>query len=126
MPDDRVVAEVVHRELQAFVTDTNLDPCWRKLVSDLQALYLGDFGQRCVCIRPNGEFISFEYEAWVRDESVSEVRLEDDETVRTQVLFDGIKRHPSLRVLCPSRPPNTVVCSKCGGTGSRPEPRPDV
>lgn len=112
--DDHQISNIVNREIQAFVSSATIDPCWRKLVSDLQALPLL-YAPICVLLRPSGEFVSFVFEAWKG--GVPVVRLEDDDAVRTEALFYGITENPSLGILCPSIPPNAMVCWQCRGSG---------
>jgi len=109
------ISEVVNRELQAFVANPSIDPCWRQLASDLQALRLPAYGPITVLIRPNGEFISFVFDSWQRE--TPEVRIEDDQALLTEALFYGISETPSLQILCPSVPSNAVVCWQCRGSG---------
>ena len=114
MNDDQF-SEVINRELEAFVSDQTHSPLWRKLVSELRAMPLPAYGPKIVLIRPNGEFISFVHETWERE--TPEVRIEDDQALITEALFNVITSTPSLRILCPSVPSNAVVCWQCRGFG---------
>jgi hypothetical protein len=115
--------EIIHQELQAFIANGSLDPCWRRLAADLQALPLL-FSPHHVALRANGEFISFDVNSW-HEGVVPETRREDDPAVLTEALFDGIKRFPPLHILCPAKPANAVACWQCAGTEKPAQPAAD-
>ena len=83
----------------------------RRLAAELNLLPMFlDFGG-CYGIRPNGGIVSF---SW--DEPYK-LDVENDPRIWNIVLFQGAKKYPELEELIPIRPPDTVECPDCKGTG---------
>lgn len=86
----------------------------RKIAAELKVLPLyldwsGAFG-----IQPDGEFFSFSYE------KPYEIKTDYNQREINGILFQGLKRHPSLQDLMPVRTDHSIECSDCKGTGIHP------
>ena len=65
----------------------------------------------CLGLQPTGEVASF---LW---DEPRQLRPERDERIRNLAYHQAALKHPRLAPLVPSRPPDAVVCSCCGGSG---------
>jgi hypothetical protein len=80
---------------------------------DLHALPL--HGNRIFlwALRPDGEVLCMDHEAWGHP-----TEPETDPLILYAVLLHAARRHPELQELVPPRPATAKQCDRCGGVGS--------
>jgi hypothetical protein len=108
----RLLAQV-RRRLTEFLSDPKPDPLrLREVVATFGALPLCSDMGGCTALRPDGEIVSF---AW---DAPHGLKIEDDLRMRNAALYQGSSKYPELAVLVPARPPTARDCPHCGGSGA--------
>ncbi len=70
-----------------------------------------------MALRLDGQIVWIPY-----DDEPGDIEVVPDERLRNMGLFRGIKLHPELHFLMPSKPSEAIVCPDCRGTGKVPFP----
>jgi hypothetical protein len=105
--------EQVEMRIAEFIEDSNSVYAWAHgTIGRVNALPLCFDWTAFMALRLDGQI------AWIPyDDEPGEVEVIKEERLRNLGLFRGIRLHPDLSFLMPSRPPNAIDCPDCRGTG---------
>ncbi len=106
----RDLAEEISLLIKEYLASENMAPDIRLLVETQNALPLWLDMRGCIAIRPDGTFVSHEWDTDVYKE-------ETNPAWHLLALAHGSKRYPVLEAMLPAKTPDTLVCSVCNGTG---------